>query len=333
MLGHSIWMYCWKISCPRGEEMQWACPVKGFWWNSFYFTASPTHQIKLFCHCHCHWSQKTMTLLWKRRSSNIVSDSPGAPTTNDRILVLLNLIPIPNFQIWTSKGRGFLNPLPLQVRNWKLLYYKKNQNQTPKIVPRLKIIPPKKSHHLGSSSATPIAIPNYSATVLSKEKSPIPKPKRQRINPTPISRVIQQAGPDSPPVLSIQFKHKIDVLKCQDLKLVIQKQLSLTDMDSSSARLSIPEGQMRADFLAQEDQEQREPNSTSCKGMQVPLIEPSLAYSTIILKKWKLDSGISYIFGSGWQTVAKKNWLKADDIIQPWSFRVNQRPCLALVKL
>uniref|UniRef100_A0A7N2MX91 Uncharacterized protein n=1 Tax=Quercus lobata TaxID=97700 RepID=A0A7N2MX91_QUELO len=143
--------------------------------------------------------------------------------------------------------------------------------------------------------------------MLSKEKSPIPKPKRQRINPTPTSRVIQQAGPDSPPVLSIQFKHKIDELKGQDLKLVIQKQLSLTDMDSSSARLSIPKGQMRADFLAQEDQEQREPNSTSCKGMQVPLIEPSLADSTIILKKWKLDSGISYIFGSGWQTVAKKN--------------------------
>ena len=143
--------------------------------------------------------------------------------------------------------------------------------------------------------------------MLSKEKSSLPKPKRQRINPTPKSRVIQQAGPDSPPVLSIQFKHKNDELKGQDLKLVIQKQLSLTDMDSSSARLSIPNGQMRADFLTQEDQEQREPNSTSCKGMQVPLIEPSLADSTIILKKWKLDSGISYIFGSGWQTVAKKN--------------------------
>nr|POF11723.1 b3 domain-containing protein [Quercus suber] len=117
----------------------------------------------------------------------------------------------------------------------------------PKIVPRLKIIPPKKPHHLGSSSASPIAIPNYSAS------------------------------------------------------------LSLADMDSSSARLSIPKGQIRADLLTQEDQEQREPNSTSCKGMQVPLIEPSLADSTIILKKWKLGSGISYIFGSGWQTVAKKN--------------------------
>ncbi|KAK7829858.1 hypothetical protein CFP56_028632 [Quercus suber] len=80
----------------------------------------------------------------------------------------------------------------------------------PKIVPRLKIIPPKKPHHLGSSSASPIAIPNYSASVLSKEKSSLPKPKRQRINPTPTSRVIQQAGPDSPPVLSIQFKHKIN---------------------------------------------------------------------------------------------------------------------------
>ena len=52
----------------------------------------------------------------------------------------------------------------------------------PKIVLRLKIIPPKKPHHLGSSSASPIVIPNYSATVLSIEKSSLPKPKRQRIN-------------------------------------------------------------------------------------------------------------------------------------------------------
>ena len=102
-------------------------------------------------------------------------------------------------------------------------------------------------------------------------------------------------------------------------------------MDSSSARLSIPKGQMRADFLAQEDQEQREPNSTSCKGMRVPLIEPSLPDSTIILEKWKLDSGISYIFGSGWQTVAKKNWLKADDIIQPWSFESTKDPAWPLL--
>ena len=87
----------------------------------------------------------------------------------------------------------------------------------PKIVLRLKIIPPKKPHHLGSSSASPIAIPNYSATVLSIEKSSLPKPKRQRINPKPTSRVIQQAVPDSPPILPIQFKHKIDELKGQDL--------------------------------------------------------------------------------------------------------------------
>ena len=52
----------------------------------------------------------------------------------------------------------------------------------PKIVLWLKIIPPKKPHHLGSSSASPIVIPNYSAIVLSIEKSSLPKPKRQSIN-------------------------------------------------------------------------------------------------------------------------------------------------------
>ena len=61
---------------------------------------------------------------------------------------------------------------------------KPEASAAPKTVPRLKIIPPKKPPHLGSTSASPIAIPNDSASALSKEKSPIHKPKRQRINPT-----------------------------------------------------------------------------------------------------------------------------------------------------
>ena len=177
-----------------------------------------------------------------------------------------------------------------------------------------------------------ITSPNQSDSVLSKEKPP--KPKRQRIKPRP--RVTQQAGPHPPPCLPTQFQDKINGLNGQDLKLVIQKRLSKTDIRPYFARLSIPNGQVRIDFLSKEDHtilEQREANRINYKGMEVPLIEPSLAESTIVLKKWKLGSSTSYMLSSGWQKVAVDNGLEADNIIQLWSFKVNQIVHLALVKL
>ena len=44
-----------------------------------------------------------MTLLWKRRSFNIILDPLGAPTKKDWILVLLNLDS--NCQFWTKKKK------------------------------------------------------------------------------------------------------------------------------------------------------------------------------------------------------------------------------------
>ena len=182
--------------------------------------------------------------------------------------------------------------------------------------------------------ASLITIPNQSDSVLSKEKPP--KPKRQRIKPRPRPKVTRRAGPHPPPCLPTQFKDKINGLNGQDLKLVIQKRLSKTDMKPHFARLSIPKGQVRTDFLSQEDHtilEQREANGINYKGIEVPLIEPSLAKSTIVLKKWKLGCSKSYMLSSGWQKVAVDNGLEADNIIQLWSFKVNQIVHLALVKL
>ncbi|XP_075674941.1 B3 domain-containing protein At1g05920-like [Castanea sativa] len=184
--------------------------------------------------------------------------------------------------------------------------------------------------------ASLISIPNQSDSVLSKEKPPKPKRLRIKPRPRPRPRVTRRAGPHPPPCLPTQFKDKINGLNGQDLKLVIQKILSKTDMKPHFARLSIPKGQVRTDFLSQEDHtilEQREANEINYKGMEVPLIEPSLAKSTIVLKKWKLGCSKSYILSSGWQKVAVDNGLEADNIIQLWCFKVNQIVHLALVKL
>jgi hypothetical protein len=194
--------------------------------------------------------------------------------------------------------------------------------RTVKPLPRLKIIPPKKPKRMQDDEG----------------KYQEPKPKRQRminINPN----AIRQVGPNPPPYLPTKYRDKIiNELHGLDLKLVIQKQLSETDMKSRFARLSLPKGQLRTEFLSQEDQtilRQRQlAKGNGCyRGLEVPLIEPQLVESSITVKKWKLGNSTSYTLGSQWQHVANDNGLKVGNIIQIWSFKVDQRPHLALVKL
>lgn len=158
------------------------------------------------------------------------------------------------------------------------------------------------------------------------------KPKKQRKNP----RVMQQMGPDPPPNLPAKFFDLIMGMRGYDLKLVIQKELFDTDLSSHCDRLSIPKTQMRAEFLTKEEQanlEIKKQDGLHYRGMQVPLIEPSLEESSISLKRWKLGSGTTYILSSPWKEVAERNRFTSSDIIQLWSFKVDQRLFFALVKL
>ena len=162
------------------------------------------------------------------------------------------------------------------------------------------------------------------------------KTDQQKGIPNPPRRVIQQAGPDPPPDIPTEFKDIIMAKNGYDLKLVIQKKLSDSDMTDRYARLSIPKGQIRTEFLSKEDQmklQQKEGGGVRYKGIKVLLIQPCLELSTIQLKKWKFGSGTSYMLSSPWNEVAAKNGLKSGDNIQLWAFKVQQRPCLALVKL
>ncbi|XP_059446362.1 B3 domain-containing protein At2g31420-like [Corylus avellana] len=193
----------------------------------------------------------------------------------------------------------------------------------------LKIIPPKKPLESKPNNSGKI---NKNQEKEEEEEGKSRKPKRQRKNPTEI----KQAVPDQPPCMPTEFKNRIMGLQGSDINLVIQKVLTDTDMKGSQDRLSIPRGQMRYDFLSSEEQvslEEKEADGKHFKGMEVPLIEPSLKESSIFLKKWKLGSSCCYMLSSPWINIAKRNGLKSGNDVQLWSFRVNQRPHLALIKL
>jgi hypothetical protein len=155
------------------------------------------------------------------------------------------------------------------------------------------------------------------------------RPKKQRKNLTEIKQVV-------PTQMPTEFNDKITGLQGSDIKLVIQNELTITDTNPSRDRLSIPRGQMGYDFLSSEEQvslEKKEANGTHFKGMKVPLIEPGHQESSIFLKKWKLGNSSSYMLSNPWMDVAKRNRLKSGNNVQLWSFRVKQKPHLALIKL
>ena len=157
------------------------------------------------------------------------------------------------------------------------------------------------------------------------------KPKRVK-RQSKRQRGLELMVPDMP----IEFKDKITELDGSDVKLVIQKELFPTDLSSHQDRLAIPRGQIKAEFLTEEEQvklDEKEEDGKHYKGMVVQLIEPSLQNSSIKLKIWKLGHSNSYVLSSPWKTVADRNKLISGDILQLWSFRVNLKLHFALVRL
>ncbi|KAE8008151.1 hypothetical protein FH972_004691 [Carpinus fangiana] len=166
----------------------------------------------------------------------------------------------------------------------------------------------------------------------SRQEGKCRKLERQGKKPAEVKQTVEE----QPPSMPTELKDKIMGLHGRDVKLVIQKKLTTTDMEDSQDRLSIPRGQMRAYFLTQEEEaklEEKEEDGIHLKGLKVPLIEPSLKESAIFLKKWKLGNSSTYMLSSPWKNVANKNGLKKGNIVQLWSFRVDHNPCLALIKL
>ncbi|MCZ6910085.1 MAG: hypothetical protein O7C56_03430, partial [Rickettsia endosymbiont of Ixodes persulcatus] len=69
--------------------------------------------------------------------------------------------------------------------------------------------------------------------------------------------------------------------------------------------------------------------------MVVPFMEPSNTVSDIVLRQWDMgkDSGKTssmYVLRTHWKEVTIENKLKADDVIQVWSFRVGREQQLRM---
>ncbi|KAL4337871.1 hypothetical protein HN51_047970 [Arachis hypogaea] len=140
-----------------------------------------------------------------------------------------------------------------------------------------------------------------------------------------------------PSELPQNFKNLISDMGGSRITLLIQKTLYQSDLDPQQNRLSIPSQQVKdKDFLLPTELESLEEKN----GIKVKLIQPSLEITELTLIKWFMHKGpgskkvsISYILRSNWVKVAKANNLEKNDVVQVWSFRVDEKLCMAIVKL
>ncbi|XP_012846833.1 PREDICTED: B3 domain-containing protein At5g24050-like [Erythranthe guttata] len=156
-------------------------------------------------------------------------------------------------------------------------------------------------------------------------------------------------GPPTPPPLPEEFKKTIQEIgkgknlsEEAEMKLVIQKGLFETDLAPGNNRLSIPFTRVRDHgFLTEEEARfltTRDRNN-KMKFKDVTIIEPSLRREKVKLSRWDMKKGngkntwSNYVINGKWRHIVERNRLEPGDVVQLWSFRIDQELHFALVKL
>nr|GMC46838.1 B3 domain-containing protein At5g24050-like [Ipomoea batatas]GMC86611.1 B3 domain-containing protein At5g24050-like [Ipomoea batatas]GMC91887.1 B3 domain-containing protein At5g24050-like [Ipomoea batatas] len=150
-------------------------------------------------------------------------------------------------------------------------------------------------------------------------------------------------GPEPPPELPVEFKNLILQLAgnravCVE-KLVIQKELTKTDVNSTQNRLSIPARLVREEFLTKEEHLLLcQHNGKNVCSIEVPLITPMMEVAKASLRRWEMKKGkgvssVSYVIANTWNAIRRRNKFESKMIVQLWAIRVDADLCMALVRL
>jgi len=160
------------------------------------------------------------------------------------------------------------------------------------------------------------------------ERSSKPSKKRKK--------QVQEEKPELP----LAFKEKIEQMEGCEVKLVIQKELTKSDVDKDQSRLSIPIGKIEENFLTPTEElsldyvPQKKKGRKKIVGMFVPVLDPNLIlYKDMCFKKWKMETREVYIITNKWNKFVAENRFEAKKKVQLWSFRCHGELYFALVKL
>uniref|UniRef100_A0A0A0KP87 TF-B3 domain-containing protein n=1 Tax=Cucumis sativus TaxID=3659 RepID=A0A0A0KP87_CUCSA len=141
------------------------------------------------------------------------------------------------------------------------------------------------------------------------------------------------------PSMPVAMRDRILEMGGYEINLVIQKQLTDTDLNKNHGRLSMNTKQLSFDFATEEESKLlSEQENKNKMGINVMILDDVLEERMLCLKKWKIGSGYVYCLMTKWNLMVEERGLKSGEEIQVWSFRKDDedeahRLCLALVKL
>ncbi|GAB2272978.1 hypothetical protein Dimus_007792 [Dionaea muscipula] len=173
-----------------------------------------------------------------------------------------------------------------------------------------------------------------------------PPTKKRRLCATPLMgnnaepvSVLSIASPVSARwfTLPADFAVKIRSFDGSDVRLVIEKELTASDMNPYAARLSMPRKKTSLSLTEAEGAalESKDENGKH-KKLDVKVVDPSLQMRELAFKRWPMGITWSYVLVGAWNRLTKENKLKKGDLMQVWSFRMeggNGRLGFALVKV
>lgn len=138
------------------------------------------------------------------------------------------------------------------------------------------------------------------------------------------------------PELPISVRTKIEQLGGTETMIVVQKQLFASDVLPDQGRLLIPTTLMNPKFLRPEEAkslDQFYARKQGSKDFRALIIEPSLKASKVSLRRWAGKRGMTHFLVHGWTSIVVSNGLRAGQMVQLWSFRIDANLCFALVVL
>ncbi|MCH94102.1 B3 domain-containing protein [Trifolium medium] len=141
------------------------------------------------------------------------------------------------------------------------------------------------------------------------------------------------------PSLPLAFKEKIEQMKGVDVKLVIQKKLTMSDVKGDNSRFYIPIDKKIEESILLTPSERLSLNiyvpqkkRERLVGISISMLDYNLKiWDDMYLKKWKMGKSEIYNITGGWDKLVVENYLEESQKIQLWSFRCNDSLNFALV--
>jgi len=141
----------------------------------------------------------------------------------------------------------------------------------------------------------------------------------RRVKPKTTKKIKPKKLSSPPPILPIHFENKIKELNGTDIKYIMCKKLSASDLKDDQNRLLMPHKEIKVEFLINTEKDK----SSKPVGLEVIVLDPSFREFTMSLRKWSMGINKYYSLVRGWKTVFSNNSFKEGKKLNIWTFRVN----------